>query len=95
MSTTPQSGVRGLEKLILSKYSIVLKLKITLNLKLNVAKTIIHIDIPIKIVTRFKTSVKVWKIKKIFIFCVLFINRHYHTVDISNSTDASVRIVSK
>ncbi len=42
MSITPQSGARGLKKLILLKYNIILKLKITLNLKLNVAKAIIH-----------------------------------------------------
>ncbi len=38
MSTTPQTGARGLERLILSKYNIVLKLKITLNLGFNAAK---------------------------------------------------------
>ncbi len=38
MSITPQSGARGLERLMLLKYIIVLKLKITLNLGLNAAK---------------------------------------------------------
>ncbi len=42
MSITSQRLARRLERLILSKYDIVLKLKITLNLKLNVAKSIIH-----------------------------------------------------
>ncbi len=37
-SITPQSGAIGLERLILSKYNIVTKLKITLNLGLNAAK---------------------------------------------------------
>ncbi len=42
MSITHQSGARGLERLILSKYNIVLKLKITLNLRLNAAKNTHH-----------------------------------------------------
>ncbi len=38
MSTSPQSGARGLERLIWLKYYIVLKMQITFNLGLSAAK---------------------------------------------------------